>query len=186
MPSISTAKVLIIASDGFEQTELMTPQKTLSEAGATVHVASPDGSAIKGWDVDDWGTTVKADRSIEDVSAADYDVLVLPGGQINPDVLRVNGTALSLIKAFAEAGKPIAAICHAPWLLIETGLIKGHRATSYKSIKTDVANAGATWVDEKVVVDGGLVTSRNPDDLDAFCAAIIEVVEKDEGYKAAA
>ena len=128
---------------------------------------------------------MQADASIEDIAAADYDALVLPGGQINPDVLRVNGTALGLIKAFAEAGKPVAAICHAPWLLIETGLIKGKRATSYKSIKTDVVNAGADWVDETVVVDGGLITSRNPDDLDAFCDAIVAALSEGASVRAA-
>ena len=185
MSQLNEAQILIMASDGFEQSELMIPQKKLAQAGATVHVASPDGSAIKGWDGDDWGTTVQADASIEDISASSYAALVLPGGQINPDVLRVNGTALALIEAFAEAGKPIAAVCHAPWLLIETGLIKGKRATSYKSIKTDVVNAGATYVDEAVVVDDGLITSRNPDDLNAFCDAIVTAVADGQSAKAA-
>lgn len=172
-----SAKILILSSDGFEQSELMTPQKKLTQAGATVIVASPDGSAIRGWDGDDWGTTVQADMSLEDISVSDFDALVLPGGQINPDVLRVNETALAVVKAFAEAGKPIAAICHAPWLLVEAGLAKGHRMTSYKSIKTDVANAGAQWVDESVVHDGGLITSRNPDDLADFCDEIVRSLE---------
>lgn len=185
MTRIPDARILIMASDGFEQSELMVPQKKLAQEGAAVHVASPDGSAIKGWDGDDWGTTVQADASIEDIGASDYDALVLPGGQINPDTLRVNGTALALIKAFAKAGKPIAAVCHAPWLLIEAGLIAGRRATSYKSIRTDVANAGATWVDESVVVDSGLITSRNPDDLGDFCEAIIQAVAGREAAHAA-
>ncbi len=173
MARIPDARILIMASDGFEQSELMVPQKRLVQEGAMVRIASPDGSAIKGWDGDDWGTTVRADASIEDIDVADYDALVLPGGQINPDTLRVNGTALALVAAFAKADKTIAAICHAPWLLIEVGLMAGRRATSYKSVRTDIVNAGATWVDEAVVIDGGLITSRSPTDLPAFCDAIV-------------
>ncbi len=185
MARIPDARILIMASDGFEQSELMVPQKRLVQEGATVRIASPDGSAIKGWDGDDWGTTVRADASIEDIDAADYDALVLPGGQINPDTLRINGTALALVAAFAEADKTIAAICHAPWLLIEAGLIEGRRATSYKSVRTDVVNAGATWVDEAVVIDGGLITSRSPTDLPAFCDAIVGALADEAAARAA-
>lgn len=168
--------ILIMATDGFEQSELMEPLDQLGEAGATVHVASIEDGEIMGWDEDDWGDSVEVDKLITDVSAEDYDALVLPGGQINPDLLRVEQSALDLVRAFADAGKPVAAICHAPWLLIEAGLTEGKRMTCYKSIRTDLANSGATVVDEEVVIDGNFITSRNPGDLDAFCAAIAEAV----------
>ncbi|SEN87077.1 type 1 glutamine amidotransferase domain-containing protein [Palleronia pelagia] len=177
MPKIDTAKILIIASDGFEQSELMEPKKQLSEAGATVHVATPDGDAITGWDETDWGEKVAADVKISETDISDYDAVVLPGGQINPDVLRLNEDAVARIRDFGMSGKPLAAICHAPWLLIEAGLVKGKRLTAYPSIRTDLRNAGAEVVDETVAQDGNLITSRNPGDLDAFCRAIIEAVE---------
>jgi len=139
-------------------------------------VVSPEKGEIKGWDMKDWGRPVAVDRSLDDVSADDYDAIVLPGGQLNPDLLRVNPKALQLIRAFFDQKKIVAAVCHAPWLLIETGIIKGRKATSYKSIKTDMINAGAKWEDSKVVVDEGLITSRNPGDLDAFSAKIIEEI----------
>ena len=185
MTSISDAKILIVASDGFEQSELMKPLAELSEMGATVEIASPEGAEIKGWDEDDWGETVPADLALTDVSVADYDALVLPGGQINPDVLRVNDDAMAVVKGFAEAGKPIAAICHAPWLLIEAGLAEGREMTSYESIRTDLKNAGATVVDREVVNSGGIITSRNPDDIPAFVSEIVAAVEG-SGTKAAA
>ncbi|WP_207103021.1 type 1 glutamine amidotransferase domain-containing protein [Paracoccus shandongensis] len=166
------AKVLIMASDGFEQSELFVPLEKLKDAGHTVEIAAPAAGEITAWDKDDWGKSVTADKAIADVGAGDYDVLVLPGGVINPDNLRTDKTAVSLIRSFAEAGKPVAAICHAPWLLAEAGLAQGRRLTSYDSIRTDMKNAGAEVVDEKVVVDRGIITSRNPDDLDAFVGAI--------------
>lgn len=166
------ANVLIMASDGFEQSELFVPLEKLKAAGHQVDVAAPKTGDIKGWDRDDWGKSVPANKAISDVSAEDYDALVLPGGVINPDTLRVDDKAVSLIRSFAEAGKPVAAICHAPWLLAEAGLAQGRRLTSYDSIRTDMKNAGADVVDEKVVVDRGIITSRNPDDLDAFVGAI--------------
>ena len=169
--------ILIIATDGFEQSELEVPRETLSEAGADVKVASLEGQAITGWDEDDWGDEVSVDLKMADAKVEDFDALVLPGGQINPDVLRGEDVAMNLIKAFADAGKPVAAICHAPWLLIEAGLTKGKRVTSYHSIATDVKNSGAEYVDASVVVDGNIITSRCPDDLADFNNAIIEALQ---------
>jgi protease I len=176
--ALSGKKVLILAAHGFEQSELEVPRDKLMEAGATVHIVSPESGEIRGWDMKDWGRRVKVDRTLADVSADDYDAIVLPGGQINPDLLRINADALKLIRAFYDAGKVVAAVCHAPWLLIETGIIKGRKATSYKSIKTDMVNAGARWEDKEVVVDQGLITSRNPGDLAAFSAKIIEEINE--------
>jgi len=178
MTDISQSRILIMATDGFEQSELLVPLQKLKEAGAIVQVATPDGKPIKGWNKKDWGETVQADLSLADVSAADYDALVLPGGQINPDVLRLDETAVGLVREFASSGKVVAAICHAPWMLVEAGLAAGREMTSYQSIRTDVKNAGATWVDKEVVVDDGIITSRSPDDLPAFVARIIEEVSE--------
>jgi deglycase len=173
---ISGKKILILATNGFEQSELEVPRERLKAAGATVDVVSPEKGEIKGWDKKDWGRPVKVDRSLDEVSADEYDAIVLPGGQINPDLLRINDKALDLIKAFYKQKKVVAAVCHAPWLLIETGIIKGRKATSYKSIKTDCINAGAKWEDSQVVTDNGIITSRNPGDLEAFSNKIIEEV----------
>ena len=181
MPTrLRNVSVAILATDGFEQAELLQPKQDLEAAGATVHVVSPESGTIKGWDQDHWDQDVTVDRTLSDADAADYAALVLPGGQINPDKLRIDGDALDFVKAFASAGKPIAAICHAPWLVIEAGLADGRRMTSYKSIRTDLKNAGADVVDEPVVRDEDgpfpLVTSRNPDDLPAFGEAVIDVL----------
>ena len=182
MPDIQQAKILIMATDGFEQSELMVPQQKLSEAGATVEVAAPKSRMnpgdIRGWDENDWGKSVKVDKDIESIDPSAYDALVLPGGQINPDKLRVEQKAIEVIRAFYSSGKVIAAICHAPWLLVEAGVIKGKKCTSYHSIKTDVMNAGGQWRDETVVTDQGVITSRNPGDLDAFVSKIIEEVRE--------
>ena len=176
MADIKGKRIAILATNGFEQSELEVPLKKLREAGATVDVVSPETGEIKGWEKKDWGRPVKVDKPLAEADAANYDAIVLPGGQINPDLLRIDKDALNFISDFYSAGKTVAAVCHAPWLLIETGIIKGRRATSYKSIKTDVINAGAHWVDQEVVSDQGVVTSRQPSDLDAFVAKIIEEI----------
>ena len=173
---ITGKKIAILATNGFEQSELEVPRDRLKAAGATVHVVSPEKGEIRGWQMKDWGRPVKVDKALDEVKADDYDAIVLPGGQINPDLLRVNDKALKFIRAFYDQKKIVAAVCHAPWLLIETGIIKGRKATSYKSIKTDVINAGGKWEDSQVVNDQGVITSRNPGDLEAFSAKIIEEV----------
>jgi protease I len=175
---LKNKRIAILATNGFEQAELEVPLKKLREEGATVEVVSPESGEIRGWDKKDWGRPVKVDRALSDVSADDYDALVLPGGQINPDLLRVDKAAIDLIKAFDKKGKVIAAVCHAPWLLIEAGLAKGRKMTGYKSIRTDLANAGAKVEDMSVVTDQGIVTSRNPGDLDDFVAKIVEEVNE--------
>jgi protease I len=179
-------RVLILATNGFEQSELETPRDRLKQAGAQVDIASPEQGEIKGWDKKDWGRPVKVDVPLAAAKADDYDAIVLPGGQINPDLLRVDQNALKLIKSFYDAGKIVAAVCHAPWLLIETGIAKGKTMTSYHSIKTDVINAGAKWEDSQVVTDQGVITSRNPGDLEAFASKIIEEIREGKHQRRAA
>jgi len=186
MSKIADAKILIMSTHGFEQSELFTPLEQLRQAGATVHVATPDGASIKGWDKNDWGKSVEADLKISDIRFEDYDALVLPGGQINPDILRTNDAAVGLVRDFVTGNKIVAAICHAPWMLIEAGVVKGREMTSYHSIRTDLKNAGADVVDKAVATSNGIITSRSPDDLDAFVAKIIEEVEEGDHQRDAA
>ncbi|WP_345953742.1 type 1 glutamine amidotransferase domain-containing protein [Mucilaginibacter sp. PAMB04168] len=176
MPSLDNRKVAILTEEGFEQVELTSPKEALEAAGAIVHIISPQGGKIKAWDHDHWGIEVDVDRMLSDVSPDDYDALVLPGGVLNPDKLRQNKDAVAFVSAFLDEGKPLAAICHGPQMLIETGMISGRKLTSYPSLQTDLKNAGAEWVDEEVVTDKGLVTSRTPADLDAFNRKTIEEI----------
>ncbi len=186
MTAIRDSKILIIATNGFEQSELEVPRDKLKAAGAKVTIASPDGKEIKGWQHTDWGRPAAVDLKIADAKEGDYHALVIPGGVMNPDKLRVDEDAMKLVKAFLASGKPVAAVCHGPWLLVQADALKGRQATSYKSIRKDVENAGATWVDEEVVVDDGIITSRSPDDLPAFVSKIIEEVEEGKHYRRAA
>lgn len=179
-------RILILATNGFEQSELEVPRDRLKEAGAEVHVVSPERGEIKGWDKKDWGRPVPVDKTLAEVRENEYDAIVLPGGQINPDLLRVDPAAIGLIKSFYDAGKTVAAICHAPWLLVEAGLVKGKKMTSYKSIRKDVENAGARWEDASVVTDNGVITSRNPGDLEDFSRKIIEEVREGKHERRAA
>lgn len=169
-------KILIIATDGFEQSELMQPKQLLEEAGAQTTVASLEEGAITGWNDGNWGDAVSVNLTVDKVDVADYDALLLPGGQINPDILRMNETVIDLVKQFNSANKPIAAICHAPWLLAEAGIIEGKTVTGWPSIRTDLRNAGGEVIDKRVAVDGNLITSRNPDDIPAFTEALMDAV----------
>jgi protease I len=178
MPAIQSSKILILATDGYERSELRVPHEKLKAHGADVKIGSVKSGEIKSWDETDWGDSIAVDLTVDQISVDDFDALVLPGGQINPDKLREEESALKLIRTFVDSGKTVAAICHAPWLLVEVDALKGRDATSYSSIKTDLVNAGANWKDEAVVTDKGIITSRNPDDLDAFVAKIVEEVEE--------
>ncbi|MFT6203968.1 MAG: protease I [Spirosomataceae bacterium] len=169
-------KVAILATDGFERSELMSPQSALLDVGATVHIISDHGGSIRSWHNSDWNETVDVDKTVDEVNADDYDALVLPGGVINPDKLRTNEKAVSFIRDFFAQHKPVASICHGPQLLIEAAVVEGRTLTSFPSIKTDLINAGAHWEDSEVVTDNSLVTSRNPDDLPAFNAKMVEEI----------
>jgi protease I len=169
-------KIAILATDGFEQVELTEPKKALEEAGAATEVVSPKGGAIKGWKFTEWGDSVKVDKTLDQAKAQDYDALVLPGGVINPDHLRMEPKAVQFVKDFVATGRTVAAICHGPWTLIEAGVVKGKTMTSWPSIRTDLKNAGANVVDKEVATDGQFITSRKPDDIPAFNRTIIETL----------
>lgn len=174
--SLKNKRIAILATNGFEKSELFDPKKNVEAAGAKVDVISLKSGKIKSWDKKDWGKSVEVDCTVNLASSEDYDGLLLPGGVMNPDTLRISKDAIEFIKEFVDAGKPIGAICHGSWTLIETGAVTGRTMTSWPSLKTDLENAGATWVDKEVVVDGTLVTSRKPDDIPAFSAKFIELV----------
>lgn len=176
MATLTGKKVAILTENGFEEVELTSPKKALEEAGAEVKIVSPQKEKVKAWDHDHWSIEVPVDVQLESAQAEDYDALVLPGGVLNPDQLRLNNKAVEFAQQFLESGKPVAAICHGPQLLIETGLIVGRNMTSYPSLRTDLQNAGVLWADKEVVADNGLVTSRTPKDLDAFNKKMIEEV----------
>jgi protease I len=177
MTQMSQAKILFIATDGFEQSELFDPRKAVLDAGAQVTLASIKTDPIQGMKHDQKGDTITPDKSLDAINAADFDALVIPGGVANPDTLRMEDSALQIIQAFMAASKPVAAICHGPWLLAEADVLKDRKVTSWPSIRTDLKNAGAEVVDQEVVVDGNLITSRKPDDIPAFNAALIAAVE---------
>ena len=172
----ATKRIMILATDGFEQSELMKPKANLEDAGFETTVVSLEKGEIKGWKDKDWGDSVKVDITVDEVSCGDYDALLLPGGQMNPDILRMNDRAVAIVKMFGKAEKPIAAICHAPWMLVEADLVDGKTVTAWPSVRTDLKNAGANVVDQEVAVDGNLITSRNPDDIPAFSKALIEML----------
>ena len=171
-------KIAILATDGFEQSELVEPRKLLEKAGASTSVIAPKGGEIKGWNMKQWGDPVKVDKVLADANPHEYDALVLPGGVMNPDHLRMDPAAVNFVRQFVTTGKTIAAICHGPWTLIEAGALSGKTVTSWPSLKTDLKNAGANWVDQEVVTDGQFITSRKPDDIAAFSEAIIASVSQ--------
>lgn len=174
MGQLNNRKIAVLSESGFEEVELTEPVKRLKEEGANVHIISSKSGKLKAWNHDHWSIEVDIDKTLSEVNADEYDGLVLPGGVINPDQLRVNDDAIAFVKAFFEAGKPVAAICHGPQTLINAGVVEGRKLTSVKNISQDLINAGANWVDEEVVVDQGLVTSRTPKDLPAFNDKIVE------------
>ena len=176
--NLEGVKIAILATDGFEQSELTEPRKALQQAGADTDIVSPRAGRIRGWKSKNWGEEVSVDATLEDADPKDYDALVLPGGVMNPDQLRMDPDAVAFVRAFFDADKPVAAICHGPWTVLEAGAARGHRMTSWPSLQTDLRNAGAEWVDEEVVVDGNLVTSRKPDDIPAFNREIIELFSR--------
>ncbi|HEY3159226.1 MAG TPA: type 1 glutamine amidotransferase domain-containing protein [Vicinamibacterales bacterium] len=167
-------RVAVLATDGFEQDELTRPRKALEDEGAKVDVVSPEAGRIRGWKHKAWGDEVAVDRTLDQAKADEYDALLLPGGVMNPDRLRMDPRAVQFVKRFFADGKPIAVICHGPWMLIEAGVVRGVTMTSWPSVKTDLINAGARWVDLEVAVDRGIVSSRKPDDIPAFNRKMIE------------
>jgi protease I len=168
-------RVAILATDGFEQSELLEPRKALDAAGAETDVVSPKDGKVRGWNHKEWGQEVDVDQSLDSVDAKDYDALLLPGGVMNPDTLRMQPKAVAFVKAFFDARKPVAAICHGPWTVVEAGVAEGYKMTSWPSLKTDIENSGGEWVDQEVVVDGNLITSRKPDDIPAFNRELVKL-----------
>ncbi|MEM6838509.1 MAG: type 1 glutamine amidotransferase domain-containing protein [Cyanobacteria bacterium P01_C01_bin.120] len=178
---LKSKKIAILVADGFEQVELVEPRQALLDAGAKVHIVSPAADTVQGWNHYDKADRFSVDVELNQANPQDYDGLLLPGGTVNPDQLRVNGNAVKFVKAFRTANKPIAAICHGPWTLIEADIVEGCKVTSWPSLQTDLKNAGADWIDQTVVVDAGLITSRNPDDIPAFNREIIKAFARDTG-----
>jgi protease I len=176
MQQLRGKKVAILVEDGFEQVELTSPKAALEEAGAKTYIISPKANQVKGWEHTKWGQEFPVDVAIDQANASNYDALLLPGGVMNPDKLRTNKKAVHFVQSFFDQKKPVAAICHGPWILVEANVVKGRKVTSYPSIQTDLKNAGANWVDQEVVVDQGLVTSRKPDDLPAFNRKLVEEI----------
>jgi protease I len=179
MPNTLQGKtVAILATDGFEQSELLKPKQALEEAGARTHVVSPAEGKIKGWEHKNWGKEVSVDIALKSADPSQYDALLLPGGVMNPDQLRMIPEAVNFVKHFVDQSKPVAAICHGPWMLVEAGAVRGRTVTSWPSLKTDVKNAGGTWVDEEVIESNGVITSRKPDDIPAFNREMIALFSK--------
>jgi protease I len=174
--NLNGKKVAILVEDGFEQIEMTSPKEALEKAGAKTHIVSPKRDKVKGWEHTEWGDEFPVDVMVDQANANDYDALLLPGGVMNPDKLRSNKKAVQFVRSFFDQGKPVAAICHGPWVLVEADVVNGRKVTSYNSIQTDLKNAGAQWVDQEVVVDQGLVTSRKPDDLPAFNRKMVEEI----------
>lgn len=173
--NLESLRVAILVDDGFEHIELIEPRKALDQAGAETRIVSPKEKRVRGWNFTDWGDHLLVDAPLDWTKPDDFDALLLPGGVLNPDALRMQPKAVAFVKAFFDAGKPVASICHGPWTLIEAGVARGRRIASWPSLKTDLRNAGAEWVDQEVVVDGNLVTSRDPDDIPAFNRAMINL-----------
>lgn len=179
-------KVAILVTDGFEQVELLQPREALNQAGADTKVVSPKTPRVKGWNLTEWGDEVPVDVSLDDARPGDFDALLLPGGVINPDKLRMEPKAVAFVKAFFDSNKPVAAICHGPWTVIEAGAAHGRKIASWPSLKTDLKNAGAEWMDQEAVTDGNLVSARNPDDIPAFNRAMIELFSQAQRVRPAA
>jgi protease I len=185
MDTLSGCKVAILVTDGFEEVELLEPRKALNQVGAETSVVSPKSDKVRGWNVTDWGDELRVDVPLAKASPEDFDALLLPGGVMNPDTLRMMPEPVAFVKAFFDAGKPVAVICHGPWTVIEAGAARGRRIASWPSLKTDLRNAGAEWVDREVVVDQNLVSSRKPDDIPAFNREMIELFSRARGLVSA-